>query len=1356
MNLGAAGPTTFDTTTSNTFVEAWVYFNALAGNSRIYGHYFNPTNNGDYNIRVSGSSLGFTNGSVVVSHQTAMQTGVWTHIAFSLMTNGTANVFVNGVVNSTGGPITVGYTSTHLTLIGGGSGSITNAYIRDLRVVQGGVVPVATFTPGAAPFSYALPSYVTGSGTTVFTLLGQFITYVPGKYGSAVSIQNFMGASSGNKQIIYNTDSFNQNSTTISLWVNTRSLNSSGAPAYFIFCTASTAGYIAVSLGSSNALTITNMNTSGQIRSVSTTSNYVQLNTWYHVTSVSVQSNITLYINGLLISSGNLENDVIINRINIGANTNRPFDGLIDDLRIYNTALTSTQVQSVYSSQGAPAPSRAMPLPKLAWDFNGTTTPYIGTVSSTTVTGAVAYGSGKYGQDVIIRNPINGGFANVITYNLSTSIPVDAGVTFTLWVKYLALPASTFGTTTFVISGTNVAIYLGARGPNIWIIGGFLNGSFYDSASVNQTLTTDMWYHMGLTVGFGQISMYFNGVLRKTSAYTLPVANSLTIARVGADNGYAGDNVELDDLRIFDRALTSAQVQSIYNQQGVPGRGVQTLTAPLDSLSPSGVYSTRLLRSAYNGPMINVRRTSDDAMLDFVGDKFGNLSNTQSAVTIDTWLTSTTGNVTTWYDQAYSNNFIQVNTINQPQIVKNGGKWVLFFNRDATPTFYSNMYMTTNQTGIYSIMYNCNVSSTYNSNQTLLGSQFNDNRGFRFNNNLLYGDATQSGGRYGQDFLAAAGSYWYLNNQYGNMSIGAAGVASVVNPTRNNGVYTNGVWNYIIGVANGGMDSFQFNSISSPQLSIKGRAMYGYLSELVMFKTQLSDSQARSLYATQYISRGFITMTGTSLFTQLSQAATSSAVGAFSLRAVNGTSARVVAVQAHPVVQWPPIAMTSNNFTATGTYNGIVNGVYTASDLSGGVVTTVFRLFDNDINTNYEQYYTGANYYDYNLGTLIDTTKTTTVSGETAAGWWVQLQLPTAIILRSYTLIGRQNGGLWNTRNPTTFWIAGSTNGTTWSNVHFQSGISYGQSGTTITVPQTSNSLPYSYYRLIVNVIGNPGAAGNHSTLDFATWNLFGDAPSYAPNAAQDFYADRLGNLLTAPVVGQPLANWLGGATGYVTTWYDQSGRGNHAIQNTAAKQPVIQRATKGTGYMVVFNGVNGTTNFGLNFGAYNLLNNTSYSTCAVVRRTAPGDDTVGANANYYLSGSGGANSQDQYFHSGYRISTQLTLAHYSDDMGVTIPAFTTASTEPINYNFMTLGTDKVGRIYSYSGGTLYPTPTTTRTYVGFLNHPVGASLSIGGGFRQFTGEIYELLVFTKSLYDLDGTTSITQVYQNQLGYTGA
>jgi hypothetical protein len=72
-------------------------------------------------------------------------------------------------------------------------------------------------------------------------------------------------------------------------------------------------------------------------------------------------------------------------------------------------------------------------------------------------------------------------------------------------------------------------------------------------------------------------------------------------------------------------------------------------------------------------------------------------------------------------------------------------------------------------------------------------------------------------------------------------------------------------------------------------------------------------------------------------------------------------------------------------------------------------------------------------------------------------------------------------------------------------------------------------------------------------------------------SATQDFYADRLGNLLTAPVTGQSLANWLGGATGYVTTWYDQSGRGNHATQATVANQPTVTVAPSGNGYVPVF-----------------------------------------------------------------------------------------------------------------------------------------------------------------------------------------
>lgn len=481
---------------------------------------------------------------------------------------------------------------------------------------------------------------------------------------------------------------------------------------------------------------------------------------------------------------------------------------------------------------------------------------------------------------------------------------------------------------------------------------------------------------------------------------------------------------------------------------------------------------------------------------------------------------------------------------------------------------------------------------------------------------------------------------------------------------------------------------------------------------------------------------------GNSIFSQLKPTTTSSAMTIFSLRAVNGISTQAVQVQAHPLVQWPVIPMTSNNFTATGTYNGILNGVYQASDLS--YTSIAYNAFDNNINTYFEQFYTGTDYYNYNTGILVDTTKTTTVSGETAAGWWLQIRLPTSIILRNYTLAGRISGDLWKYRTPSTFWIAGSNDGTTWSNVHFQSGLSCPINGINISIPQTSNSLSYSYFRMVVNVVGNPGQVnlGNHSIINISLWKLYGEAPSYTSGTATDFWADQRGNLLTAPVIGQTLQNWLGDAIGYVTKWYDQSGLGNHGTPAAVTNQPVIQKATKGPGYMCVYTGGQSVV-----FGTSPFLNGTSYTMVGVVRRTD------GKNNNYYLCSNGGTSAQDQLLHTGYRYINDLAMAHYADDMDISIPTFTTSATEPINYNFLTLGSDKVGRMYSYSGGTRY---STTRTFVGFLSQPTG-SYSLGQGFGTgFVGEIYEILIFTKSLYDLDMTAGlITQIYNDQVGYTG-
>lgn len=60
-------------------------------------------------------------------------------------------------------------------------------------------------------------------------------------------------------------------------------------------------------------------------------------------------------------------------------------------------------------------------------------------------------------------------------------------------------------------------------------------------------------------------------------------------------------------------------------------------------------------------------------------------------------------------------------------------------------------------------------------------------------------------------------------------------------------------------------------------------------------------------------------------------------------------------------------------------------------------------------------------------------------------------------------------------------------------------------------------------------------------------------------NVTSDFYADPYGQLgTTINGTGTSLESWLNNVTGFVTQWYDQSGKGNHATQTTSANQPRI------------------------------------------------------------------------------------------------------------------------------------------------------------------------------------------------------
>jgi hypothetical protein len=760
-----------------------------------------------------------------------------------------------------------------------------------------------------------------------------------------------------------------------------------------------------------------------------------------------------------------------------------------------------------------------------------------------------------------------------------------------------------------------------------------------------------------VVVGAGTVIGYQNGVqIASPVAFSNPLDVS-GFLYLGGNGNYGPASAIYDDLRIFDRPLTSSQVQAIYKQQGVPGRGAVTSNSRKIYVAPVGTYPTYTPTSGAQFPVFN---TSNVSFYSSGGTSGG-----------------TVGQYLAFGSQTFN--------------MSSGFSAVCQF-------------AWTNGIGVWERILDFGIGT--NNNNILLtrtGTSTNLLFSYRIGGTEYY--VTAFGSIPAQNTLYTVVAIYDpskpLLSLYVNGTLTSSIPAVVALDTRT-------LTQTYVGRSNWGSDAY--SNVNINYLSIYNRVL-------------TPDEIATPLPTPQ------ITLKGTPLFNQLSQAARSSAVGAFSLRAVNGTSARAVNVA--PGGTFPPSAMTqtgTNSSTQTlGT--GKLNGSYTASSSSSAYGTEpacAFRLFDNG---GYAPYIWQVSTYPVGGGTV--STPTTTTTGATNYnGEWLQFQTPFPINLTSYSAY---MGFL------SSFVLLGSTTGaaSSWTLIDSQSGI------VSTAVTKTGlNFVGYSYFRFVI--ITSTQAYPLISNVRF-----FGTVPSLAT----DFYADRLGNLLTSPVVGQSLANWLGGATGYVTKWYDQSGRGNDAIQDTAANQPIIQRATKGPGYACLFNG---TTNY-LTGMSYNILNSTNFSFNVVERRTGSSSGGTAVN-DLALVSCGNIGSAGKILYLLYRTNTTSIFGSWSPEVFTTITAYNSPS-EPIRYTCATASSTSGRRVYIYNDPLGNPIASSDAAQTSLMsmtsgNFQIGYYV-FGSSTSYYKGEIYELLVFTQSLYDLDGTTSITQVYQNQLSAYG-
>ena len=304
---------------------------------------------------------------------------------------------------------------------------------------------------------------------------------------------------------------------------------------------------------------------------------------WHHFAAVW-QGNVgmRLYVDGALsnsTSSSTTSIDDFGNALafSIGAESDagNPFDGKIDDIRVYGSALSGNDVLKLYQTT---APTQPVDTGLVGhWTFDGPDTSLL-----------VAFNSGVGGNDGLITGavPTIGKLGQGMSFN-GTSDYVDAGdnsslnltssFTISAWVNGRSFPG---GYRYQIVSkgtrgGNGYFLFVDVAG----FIGGdqrfkfgFTTGGGWNTVDSNTIVTTGVWRHV---VGVfdntaNTLKIYVNGALdgTTTSVTNVPGStasiNNLTLGAYDAGN-YEYFPGKLDDVRIYNRALSAVEVADLYN-----------------------------------------------------------------------------------------------------------------------------------------------------------------------------------------------------------------------------------------------------------------------------------------------------------------------------------------------------------------------------------------------------------------------------------------------------------------------------------------------------------------------------------------------------------------------------------------------------------------------------------------------------------------------------------------------------------------------------------------------------------------------------------------------------------------------